>query len=550
MKLLDDDYSAVINDTMQALNSISSGIADPQQWLVDALGGDNKAVGMNVNPYTALGLAPLWYAVNKISGHIATMPLKLMRRTSDLTTVWERDDPRQRLIERPNCYQNAAVQREQLQGHILLNGNGRLAIVRDEARRPIELIPLLPQQCRTMLVDGYKWQMVVGASEWDYTQADWFEQPGKLYYIPDEDCIHIPGFGWNGVWGFSLIHIAKEVIGLGLAGQEAAGQAFVNAGRPGIILEAPVGKFRDPQKAKKFLDAFDQSVKGIDNAGKTALLREGVTARVLPISQSDAQFLQQRIFNREEVALLMNLENILGDSSGVTYKSITERNAQYLANCLNRWLTKWEQEFNNKLLTEEEKLRGDLYFKFDTTSFLAGDPNAMADYTGKLRTQGLISGNEGRGMHQLNYVDDPQLETFTNPNVTTVATERIEVDRDDDNDASNRWQTVARNAIKSRIEQLMKVERIRVVSAAGNKDNYGEWVDDFYAKFKDNLATAIEECGGDKQIAYDHCSMASAQLRELSVMVSNDRLADDVASHVEGWANNANRLTDSIIKGF
>tara|TARA_R110002051_G_C8738027_1_gene498698 strand:- start:684 stop:2333 length:1650 start_codon:yes stop_codon:yes gene_type:complete len=545
-----DDYTAVIDETMQALNSISSGIADPQQWLVDALGGDNKAVGMNVNPYTALGLAPLWYAVNKISGHIATLPLKLMRRTSDLTTVWERNDPRQRLIERPNSYQNAAVQREQIQGNVLLNGNGRLAIVRDEAQRPIELIPILPQQCRTMLIDGEKWQMVIGASEWDYTQANWFEQPGRLYYIPDADCIHISGFGWNGVWGFSLIHIAKEVIGLGLAGQAAAGQAFVNAGRPGIILEAPMGKFRDPEKAKKFLDSFDSSVKGIDNAGKTALLREGVTARVLPISQSDAQFLQQRIFNREEVALLMNLENILGDSSGVTYKSITERNASYLANCLNRWLTKWEQEYNNKLLTEDEKLQGDLYFKFDTTQFLAGDPNAMADYTGKLRAQGLISGNEGRGMHQLNYVDDPQLDQFTNPNVTTDSTEHIEVERDTDDDASNKWAGVARNAIKSRVSLMLKVEEERVVRAAGNKDNYGEWISDFYDKWEDNLGQVIKEVGGDASHAREHCNVAQAQLREIATMSSTDTLADNVASHVAAWSNRSDLLTEAILKGI
>ena len=97
------EYADLIDETMQALNRVS-GITNPQDWLIEAVGGDNKAVGMQVNPYTALGLAPLWYAVNKIAGHIATMPLKLMRRTDDLTTQWERRDQRQRLIDNPNCY--------------------------------------------------------------------------------------------------------------------------------------------------------------------------------------------------------------------------------------------------------------------------------------------------------------------------------------------------------------------------------------------------------------------------------------------------------------
>lgn len=552
------EYADLIDETMQALNRVS-GITNPQDWLIEAVGGDNKAVGMQVNPYTALGLAPLWYAVNKIAGHIATMPLKLMRRTDDLTTQWERRDQRQRLIENPNCYQTAAVQREQVQGHILLMGNGRLAIIRDEARRPVELIPILPESCTTMLVDGEKWHMVIGPAMWDYTQADSYAEPGRVYYLPDEDVIHIPGFGWNGVWGYSLVHIAKEVIGLGLAGQQAAGQAFINAGRPGIILEAPTGKFRDPEKAKKFLDSFDSSVKGIDNAGKTALLREGVTARVLPISQSDAQFLQQRIYQREEIALLMNLENILGDSSGVTYKSITERNAQYLANCLNRWLTKWEEETTRKLLTEDEKATGDLYFKFDTTAFLAGDPNAMAEYTGKLRAQGLINGNEGRGMHQLNYVDDPQLDTFTNPNVTTEtvtttseSTERIEVSDDEptSDDAAAKWRGRATNAVRSRVELMASVEKDRVVRAAAKKgDGFDAWVNEFYDGWTDTLGGVINELGGDPALAAQHCDDRRQALREIGCVTDpGDDRAGVARRFAESWTSD--KLTELIIEGM
>jgi len=531
-----EQLESCIAEVMSAMNSVTSGIADPQDWLVDALGGQNKAVGMTVNPYTSMGLAPLWYAVNKISGHIATMPLKLMRRTSDLTTQWERNDPRQRLMERPNDYQTASIQREQIQGHTLLMGNGRMAIIRDEAQRPIELIPILPESCRTMLVDGKKWQMVIAPDMYDYTQNEIFEKPGRVYYIPDEDCIHIQGFGWNGVYGYSLIHVAREIIGLGLAGQQAAGQAFINAGRPGIILEAPVGKFRDPSKAKQFLQSFDQSVKGIDNAGKTAMLREGVTARVLPISQSDAQFLQQRIFNREEIALIMNLENILGDSSGISYKSITERNAAYLANCLNRWLTKWEQEMTLKLLTEEEKERGDLFFKFDTTAFLAGDPNAMADYTGKLRAQGLISGNEGRGMHNLNYIENSQLDTYTNPNVTTDSTEEIIV-TDDQN-------SLFMNVVRNTMNKLVRIEDERLST---DRDNYHQWLEKFYDGWASTLGSACEDLGASADIAERYCRENSQQLKEIANMnIANP--CEAVMTHLSRAGDRAETLSNQILK--
>ena len=116
----------------------------------------------------------------------------------------------------------------------------------------------------------------------------------------------------------------------------------------------------------------------------------------MPMSSTDAQFLQQRNFQREEVALLFGLESIMGDNSGQTYRSISERNTAYINNCLGRWIAKWTEEIENKLMPY-----GNLEAEFNTKTLMQGDPNSLADYTLKLSQQGIATINELRDMHGL-----------------------------------------------------------------------------------------------------------------------------------------------------
>ena len=548
-------YADVVERVMNAMDQMTSGIGDPESWLIDAMqGGSGKTKsGVYVNEYSAMGLPSVWYAVNKIAGHVATMPLELRRKTKPNGSVTLPTDPRQRVMNKPNLYQTSVVFREQLQGHTLLCGNARAYIDRNTAKQPIDLIPLLPEATTTVLINGEKWHQYF-SQQGQYYNDQW--QGGHEYWFRDEDVLHIPGFGWNGVWGYSLVDVAKEALGLGLAGQNAAAYTFVNGGKPGIILEAPIGKFRDPAKAKQLVESFDRKQTGIDNAGKTALLREGVTAKTLPISASDSQFLEQRSFQREDTALLFLLETIIGDNSGAVYKSITERNSAYLVNCLSRWLVKWEQECKEKLLTEAEKEADELFWKFDTRQLLSGDPNSLADYTSKMRQQGSMSGNEVRAMHGMNMIDDPVLNTYLNPMTTAGDVMMGEGDdREDDYEEqtkelpSNRAIKVARNAIRSRMTTIINAEINRVQAVAGNKPNFTEWLSDFYDRQQTTMEDVIDALGGDPLLAEQHCTNSKQALNEIASVVSIDQLADNVASCVAQWGKRIENLTEAILDG-
>jgi HK97 family phage portal protein len=172
-----------------------------------------------------------------------------------------------------------------------------------------------------------------------------------------------------------------------------------------MVITAPPGMFRSSKEASEFLANFETKHEGVENSGKVGLLREGMSLNTLPISASDAQFIEQRQFQRVDIAMIFGLESILGDETGITYKSITERNAAFINGCLSRWFCKWEEECNRKLLPEQLRDSGNVHYEFDTTPLLKGDPSTLADYTRKMREQFALSTNEVRIMHGFNPVE-------------------------------------------------------------------------------------------------------------------------------------------------
>lgn len=376
---------------------------NPASWLVEFFNGEKSRTGIKVNTKTALGLAAVIYAVNKISGHVSQLPFNVFELMPDGNRELKNQNPAYRLLNvSPNQAMTAFTLREIMMVHALISGNGRCYIARNNLGTPVELIPILPENCQTMLVDGEKWHLVTAHEGTTQNTLPLKLLQGEYYKIPDRDVLHIMNTSLNGVWGMHVVEIAKDVFGLAQGGQEAAAVTLANSGRPGLLLEAPVGMFRSAKDAQEFLDNFNKKHEGVTNSGRAGLLRDGMKANTLPVSASDAQFLEQRAFQREEIALLFGLESIIGDNTGQTYRSISERNTAYINNCLQRWLCKWEEEVSKKLISPARPLE----VEFDTTPLLKGDPNSLADYTMKMQQHGVLTINEIRAMHGFVPVED------------------------------------------------------------------------------------------------------------------------------------------------
>ena len=121
--------------------------------------------------------------------------------------------------------------------------------------------------------------------------------------------LHIPGLGFDGLVGYSPIAMAKNAIGMVLATEEYGATFFSNGANPGGILEHP-GIVKDPDKLREsWQTQFSKS-----NANKIAVLEEGMKFTPMSIPPDQAQFLETRKFQINEIARIFRISpHMIGD---------------------------------------------------------------------------------------------------------------------------------------------------------------------------------------------------------------------------------------------
>ena len=126
-----------------------------------------------------------------------------------------------------------------------------------------------------------------------------FADKGQIR-LQREDVLHIPGLGFDGLVGYSPIAMAKSAIGIALATEEYGAAFFRNGARPGGVLEHP-GVLKDPSKLR---ESWHAVYGGTMNTGRIAVLEEGVKYQQIAIPPEEAQFLETRKFQIDEIARL------------------------------------------------------------------------------------------------------------------------------------------------------------------------------------------------------------------------------------------------------
>lgn len=524
------------------IRAMLSGLSQPVQWLIDALdGGSETNSGIKVTPKSALSYPPVWHAVSKITGHIGQMPLVCRKRMKEASEP-AKGHPAYRLLKaKPNRYQSAIMFKETLMVHALLMGNGRAAIVRDAAGNPIELLPMMPDRTVTCLHEGEKWHVTNIPADDPLSEQVGEKESRVNYKIHDRDVLHIPGLSLNGVEGLTLIEVCKETFGTGLAGQKATGKNFKNSAKPSIVIQAPPGMFRNPEDAKQFIDAFNEAHAGLDETGKAGLLREGMTLSTVPTSAKDAEWLAQRKFERQETALIFMLEQILGDDSSVSYNSLEQKNLAYLSSCLMKWLVKWEQECDEKLLSGVQKVRDSHFFKFNFDALLRADSQTrMLTLTGYLQHR-VMNPNQVREL-----LDMPPYEggdKYENPAITPGNHQSDEGDTETDEAVD-----LARRAISNQIRDLIKIESQRVRDAATKQTNFNDWLDKFYGEWAAKLVEKISPLGADALIVAEYCERSKADMVAITEQVTQSQLSAAVTEATNQWPARADRMTNQILE--
>lgn len=362
----------------------------------DTLTGGPTAAGVRVTAKKALGLSAIWRGVNLIAGHVGRYPFRVYRYSGEGLQA-DRNHQSWRVVRRPNDFMTPFTFRQTLQAHALLEGNGYAYIVRDlEGVRPVDLLPLDPGRTWPVRVNGELWYLYEasdGPLPGRRRKRDWVK-------IPATEVLHIKGLGFDGLVGYPVRKILADTIGGAVAARDYGSKFFQNNARPGIALQVPAGF---PEKAVPNLrESWEKLHRGLSNAHKTAILREGVTLAVYDTSAKTAQLVENRSFDARELANILGVPpHKLGDPSRTAYNSLESENQAYEQDTLGTWFAAWEQECDCKLLTESEKETESHCFRFDPNP-LARVPIAQRGaYYVQGITTGWLSRDEVRGFENL-----------------------------------------------------------------------------------------------------------------------------------------------------
>ncbi len=470
---------------------MATKLINPAKWLVDLFNvGKN---GVKVNADTMLQTAPFWYGINRISGNVGTLPLNT-KRDLDPGAENAKDHIAWRLLrKRPNAYQTPFVFKQTETARAICWGNSRSYIHIDGDRS--ELLPLRPDATLTAMVDGEKWHCTKpNASDRIGSVSQLIDEmkdsPNDTILLPDNDVLHILGFG-DGVCGYSLFQIARTSLEVSLGGDKRAAKQMNRGFTGDVILEAPADSqvFRDAKKAEEFVKDFKGKHNADGDGDNIVLLRGGVKANVLPMSNRDAEFIEQRKFQRQEAALWLMLESILGDDTSVSYNSEEQKQLAYLKNCLSNWLVRWEEECAFKLLSNKEFYTGSHFIKFNVASLLRTDMATTMETLGKGITHTIYSPNEARIKLDENPYDGG--DVYQNPAITPGQSQQVP----DDEPAA---------ALTAEINKLLAIESKQVNTRLNRGDTF-ESIKTWYAGWEKTLVRAVEKFGGKTSAAKTHC---------------------------------------------
>ena len=338
--------------------------------------------GENINESTALNYSAVYNAVSLISGTIAALPLHLMQRQGDKKKT--REDMRiyRVMHDQANEYMTAMAFRECLMAHVLTWGNGYAEIIRNGFGEVTALWPITPDRVIPEMTDGkLVYRIKVGSEN---------------IILSREKILHIPGLGFDGFLGYSVVGMASKSIGLGMA-METFGSRYFGAGtHPGIVVSHP-GQLKDPAKLR---DALSASYSGLGQSHRLMLLEEGMKLEKLGIPPNDSQFLESRQFQIPEIARWFNLPpHKLKDLTKSSFSNIEQEQISFVQDSILPWLVRLEANYNMQLLTPSDKSLsgyGRLYFKHIVEGLLRGDAASRATFYQVLLDRGVFSVNEVR----------------------------------------------------------------------------------------------------------------------------------------------------------
>lgn len=388
-----------IKRSFRAAKESLGGISTYNKKMAEFLsGGTRSDSGVIVTERTALYSTTVLACQKVIAESIASLPLMVYQR-QERGKERAYDHPLYGVLhDQANPYMTSFLFRETLQHHLLTYGNAYCEIQRNASGNVVALWPLLPDRTVVKLEGDKK-----------YYQTN---IKNETVTLPSNRVLHIPGLGFDGLQGYSPIQMAMQAIGLGMAAEEFGARFYGNGMNVGAVAEHP-GKLTE-QGSKNLRESLEKTYSGLGKSHRLLLLEEGMQFKRVPFAPNEAQFLETRKFQVNEIARLYRVPpHLIQDLDRATFSNIEYQSIEFVVHTLRPWLVRWEQAILTQLFTAEE--RKQYFAEFLVDGLLRGDMKSRYDAYAVGRSNGWLSADDIRALENMNPLPEKKGEIYLVP---------------------------------------------------------------------------------------------------------------------------------------
>lgn len=350
-----------------SLENPTTSLNNPADWLATALGAAPTASGQSVSETGSMRCITVFRCVSIKSGVIANLPLGLYDEKIErgvARAIQLHDNPLNKLVaETPNPYMPSFIWKEGIVMNLDLWGNHYSVIERDGANRVRNLLPIPPAQVGV--------QRVNKRNKYTVTFSD-----GMQEIYDQDDILHIPGIGFDGIKGISPISwVGRQSVGNAFALEEFVGRMHANSMRPSGWVELPKGM--NQTAFNRLREELESLYAGTGNTGRTLYLDNGAKWNQMGMSLEDAQTLESRRFSVTEICRLFGVPpHLVGEVTGNTSwgTGIEQLTIGFQKFSIDPILTRIEQILTMKLCRGTR-----LFFQFDRSALTAMDSKTESE---------------------------------------------------------------------------------------------------------------------------------------------------------------------------
>ncbi len=355
--------------------------------------------GVMVTPQTALTFSAFYAGQRVITEDLASLPLAMFKKLDGGGAEIVKDHPVTFFFNRtPDGECNDMNWRESWYGHSIGWGNGYAEIIWDGAGRPTSLHLIHP----SVIIP--KRRQDTGQLYYELTMADAISAPRGQRFAAPYQILHLAMLGFNGIVGYSLVALMRELIGTGKSAEQFAASFFGNGAFPGGIVEFQ--RQMKPEAMKNFRESWNLIHQGSAGSNKIGLLEEGAKWVQNNVPPEQAQMIQARMFQVVEMCRVLRLPpHKLADFTNAHLDNIEAANEDYIISCLRPFAVRVEKTIDFKLLTVDEWAAG-FYSKHDFRPLLLRTAKDKADYYQKMFQIGYYTVDEIKAFEHDNPIGD------------------------------------------------------------------------------------------------------------------------------------------------